>query len=273
MNKHVLALSTALSILAFTPAFAQEQSPAAPAVDCSLPENANNAACMNQQNTQDQNTQNQSGSGTTTTTVTPEQPATTTTGQTGTTTEGTTTTGQTGTQGTDTGTGSTVTTTTTTQGTGQQAGGELIVPAEQLNGAQVMSASDYIGKTVYDQAGNNIGEVNDLIVSGDGNVEAVILGVGGFLGIGEKDVAVNTQAVQMVQDGDNQRLVVQATKETLEAAPTYDRSNRRYADQTTGGTTTETTGSTTAPATGTTGAVDCTLPENVSNAACTQQQQ
>ena len=44
MNKHVLALSTALSILAFTPAFAQEQTPAAPAVDCSLPENANNAA-------------------------------------------------------------------------------------------------------------------------------------------------------------------------------------------------------------------------------------
>jgi sporulation protein YlmC with PRC-barrel domain len=246
MKKHVLALSTALSILAFTPAFAQEQTPAAPAVDCTLPENANNAACANQQ----QNTQGQ-------------------TGQTGTTAEqDTTTTGQTGTQGTDTGTGSTVTTTTTTQ-SGQQAAGDLIVPADQLNNAQVMSANDYIGKTVYDQAGNNIGEVNDLIVSGDGNVEAVILGVGGFLGIGEKDVAVNTQAVQMVQDGDTQRLVVQATKETLEAAPSYDRSNRRYATDT--GTTTETTGSTTAPATG--GAVDCTLPENASNAACVNQQQ
>jgi sporulation protein YlmC with PRC-barrel domain len=245
MKKHVLALSTALSILAFTPAFAQEQTPAAPAVDCTLPENASNAACANQQ----QNTQGQ-------------------TGQTGTTTEqDTTTTGQTGTQGTDTGTGSTVTTTTTQSG--QQAGGDLIVPADQLNNAQVMSANDYIGKTVYDQAGNNIGEVNDLIVSGDGNVEAVILGVGGFLGIGEKDVAVNTQAVQMVQDGDTQRLVVQATKETLEAAPSYDRSNRRYATDT--GTTTETTGSTTAPATG--GAVDCTLPENASNAACVNQQQ
>jgi sporulation protein YlmC with PRC-barrel domain len=263
MNKHVLALSTALTIFAFTPALAQEQ-PAVPAVDCSLPENANNAACMNQQNTQDQNTQDQTGSGTTTTTITPE-PDTTTTGQTGTTTEGTTTTGQTGTQGTDTGTGSTVTTTTTTQGSGQQAGGNLIVPAEQLNGIQLMSASDYIGKTVYDQSGNNIGEVNDLIVSGDGNVEAVILGVGGFLGIGEKDVAVNTQAVQMVQDGDTQRLVVQATKETLEAAPTYDRSSRRYA---TGadGVTTDQTGSTTV-------VVDCTLPENANNEACINQPQ
>jgi sporulation protein YlmC with PRC-barrel domain len=213
MNKHVLALSTALSILAFTPAFAQEQTPAAPAVDCTLPENASNTACANQQ--QKQNTQGQPG---------------------------------------------------------QQTMGDLIVPADQLNNAQLMSASDYIGKTVYDQAGNNIGEVNDLIVSGDGNVEAVILGVGGFLGIGEKDVAVNTNAVQMVQDGDTQRLVVQATKETLEGAPSYDRSNRRYATDTGTGTTTETTGSTTtAPATG--GAVDCALPENASNAACVNQQQ
>lgn len=247
MNKHVLALSTALTILAFTPAMAQEQAPAVPAVDCTLPENANNAACVNQQmNQTDTQTQDQTGTGTTTTTITPEPD--------------TTTTGQTGTQGTDTGTGSTVTTTTTTQG-----GGQLLVPADQLNSAQMMSASDYIGKTVYDQAGNNIGEVNDLIVSGDGNVEAVILGVGGFLGIGEKDVAVHTQAVQMVQDGDTQRLVVQATKETLEAAPSYDRASRRYATDA-DGVTTDQTGSTSV-------VIDCTLPENANNEACINQQQ
>jgi sporulation protein YlmC with PRC-barrel domain len=263
MNKHVLALSTALSILAFTPAFAQEATPAAPAVDCTLPENANNAACVNQQQNQQQDTQGQTGTGTTTTTITPEPDTTTTTGQTGTTTEGTTTTGQTGTQGTDT--GSTVTTTTTTQDGGQMVGGAIIVPAEQLNSAQLMSASDYIGKTVYDQNGNNIGDVNDLIVSGDGNIEAVILGVGGFLGIGEKDVAVNTQAVQMVQDGDTQRLVVQSTKEALEAAPTYDRATRRYVTDA-DGVTTDQTGSTTV-------VVDCTLPENASNEACINQQQ
>lgn len=249
MNKHVLALSTALSILVFTPAFAQEQTPAAPGtIDCTLPENASKAECLNQQQGQ-------------TTGQTDQQQM-----------DQQQQTGQTGTQGTDTGTGSTVTTTTTTQ-QGTQDTAELIVPADQLNSAKLMSASDYIGKTVYDQGGNNIGEVNDLIVSGDGNIEAVILGVGGFLGIGEKDVAVNTQAVQMVQDGDTQRLVVQSTKETLEAAPSYDRSNRRYAtDTNTGaGTTTDTTGSTTAPATG--GAVDCTLPENAGNAACVNQQQ
>ena len=268
MNKHVLALSTALSILAFTPAFAQESTTPAPAVDCTQPANANDPACVNQQNqsgttTTDQNAQ----SGTATTPDPNAQSGSTTT--TTTTDQTTTQTGQTGTEATDSGTGSTVTTTTSGSTTQQMGAGELIVPADQLNNAQLMSASDYIGKTVYDQAGNNIGEVNDLIVSGDGNVEAVILGVGGFLGIGEKDVAVNTNAVQMVQDGDTRRLVVQSTKEVLEAAPSYDRANRRYATDT--GITTETTGSTTAPATG--GAVDCTLPENASNAACANQQQ
>ena len=276
MNKHVLALSTALSILAFTPALAQESAPApaSPTVDCTQEANKTDPACANQ-------TQNQSG----TTTTTTDQNAQGTTGATttdqnaqGTTTTTTTDqnaqTGQTGTQGTDAGTGSTVTTTSQTTGTTTQQSTELIVPAEQLNGAQVMSANDYIGKTVYDQAGNNIGEVNDLIVSGDGNVEAVILGVGGFLGIGEKDVAVNTQAVQMVQDGDNTRLVVQATKEALESAPTYDKSNRRYATDstTTTTTTTDQTGSTTAPA----GTVDCSLAANANDPACankTQQNQ
>ncbi len=259
MNKHVLALSTALSILAFTPAFAQNN---APAVDCTQEANKADPACMNQQqNNTTTKTQDQSGTttdqnaqqGTTSTTTTTEQNAQ-----------------------------------TTTQGTTTQMGNaDLFVPADQLNNTQLMSASDYIGKTVYDQAGNNIGDVNDLIVSGDGNVEAVILGVGGFLGIGEKDVAVNTQAVQMVQDGDNTRLVVQATKEALNNAPSYDRSNRRYANQSTTGTTTDTTGSTTAPApapapadnnaaTGNTsgsGTVDCTVAANANDPACVNQQQ
>ncbi|WP_245414515.1 PRC-barrel domain-containing protein [Aestuariivirga litoralis] len=258
MNRNVLALSTALSILAFTPVFAQNA-----AVDCTQEANKNDPACMSQQNNTTNATQDQNGAATTT-----DQNA----AQSGSSTS--TTTDQNNAQNT----------TATTQGTTtQMSGGALIVPADRLNGVQLMSASDYIGKTVYDQAGNNIGDVNDLIVSGDGNVEAVILGVGGFLGIGEKDVAVNTEAIKIVTDGDNKRLVVEATKEVLENAPTYDRNNRRYADQM-NGTATESTGSTTQPApannngnatgnTGGSGTVDCALPENATNAACTNQTQ
>ena len=105
----------------------------------------------------------------------------------------------------------------------------LTVPADALGGAKIMSASDYIGKRVYDTAGNDIGEVNDLIISEDGKVQATILGVGGFLGIGEKDVAVPVTSVEMVKDGESVKLVVNATKDQLEKAPKFDASTRNYA--------------------------------------------
>ncbi|MCO5732769.1 PRC-barrel domain-containing protein [Rhizobium sp. SSA_523] len=57
--------------------------------------------------------------------------------------------------------------------------------------------SDLEGKAVYGADGENIGEINDVLVSQDGSVNAVIIGVGGFLGIGEKDVAVQMSALQL----------------------------------------------------------------------------
>lgn len=73
---------------------------------------------------------------------------------------------------------------------------------------------------------DDIGEINDIIVAKDGSVRAVILGVGGFLGLGERDVAVSMDDITVVQqDGDmNDRfLVVSTTKEALEAMPEVDR--------------------------------------------------
>lgn len=104
----------------------------------------------------------------------------------------------------------------------------LIVPQDMMTGARIMTASDFIGKRVYSKAGDDIGEVNDLFVTDKGNVQAVVLGVGGFLGIGEKDVAVSMSAIEMVKDGNAVRLVVDATKDQLQTAPAYDRANRTY---------------------------------------------
>ncbi len=63
--------------------------------------------------------------------------------------------------------------------------------------------------------------VKDVLLSKDGNVTAVIVGVGGLLGVGEKDVAVpfNTLALQG-KNGDTY-LVMNATKEALQSAPGY----------------------------------------------------
>lgn len=57
-------------------------------------------------------------------------------------------------------------------------------------------ATDLDGKDVYGAEGESIGEITDVLVSEDGKVMAVLVGVGGFLGIGEKDVAVSMAALE-----------------------------------------------------------------------------
>jgi sporulation protein YlmC with PRC-barrel domain len=59
----------------------------------------------------------------------------------------------------------------------------------QMRGQQMM-ASKLIGTTVVSTNNESIGDVNDVILDRNGQVMAVVVGVGGFLGIGEKDVAV-----------------------------------------------------------------------------------
>ena len=87
-------------------------------------------------------------------------------------------------------------------------------------------ASSVLGKTVYtgaDEQGEAIGDVNDVVINADGGAEALVIGVGGFLGIGEKDVAVNFDRVSW-SDRDGQRIiVVSVTKEELQVAPQFDR--------------------------------------------------
>jgi hypothetical protein len=56
--------------------------------------------------------------------------------------------------------------------------------------------ADFAGTAVYGAEGEHIGEINDVLVGPGGQVEAVIIGVGGFLGIGEKDVAVSMNALE-----------------------------------------------------------------------------
>ena len=96
-----------------------------------------------------------------------------------------------------------------------------------MTGAKILSANDFIGKTVYSRSDEKVGKVDDLILSENG-VQAVVLGVGGFLGMGTKDVAVMLSSIQITKDGSSTKLVVDATKDQLKAAPTYDPKVRTY---------------------------------------------
>jgi sporulation protein YlmC with PRC-barrel domain len=84
-------------------------------------------------------------------------------------------------------------------------------------------ASRLLGFPVYTSAANDaerLGEINDLVVNQEGQIAAVIIGVGGFLGVGEKNVAVNYTDLQWVVAEDNtERLVLETTREALNDAP------------------------------------------------------
>ena len=89
-----------------------------------------------------------------------------------------------------------------------------------------MSAEDFIGTTVYGANDENVGSIEDVILSSDGStVEGVIIDVGGFLGIGAKPVAVGMDNLSFMSDADGETyLYTQFTQEQLEAQPEYDES-------------------------------------------------
>ena len=85
-------------------------------------------------------------------------------------------------------------------------------------------ASQFMGQAVYTAANENIGEINDLIMNKDLDNIVAIVGVGGFLGIGEKDVAIPIGDITAIKDENNAlRLTISASKEQLEALPVFDR--------------------------------------------------
>lgn len=87
-------------------------------------------------------------------------------------------------------------------------------------------ASAMIGETVYNGTGDdaeNIGEVNDLVLNAEGNLDFVVIGVGGFLGLGEKDIAVSYSDLQWVERDGDRWLVAPYTKDQLTAQTEFDR--------------------------------------------------
>src|SRR3954451_12440600 len=83
------------------------------------------------------------------------------------------------------------------------------VRAESLLGVDVSNGQD------------TIGEVSDLVVTEDGRVEAIVVGVGGFLGIGEKPVALAWESIKLTEQDGARVILVSATREQLEGMPTY----------------------------------------------------
>jgi len=99
-------------------------------------------------------------------------------------------------------------------------------PAEPVKRADGNLATNIVGETVYNGTGDdaqNIGDVNDIVLTKEGKAQSLIIGVGGFLGLGEKNVAYDFGKAQWAEKNGDRWLVAQTTKEQLEALPDFDR--------------------------------------------------
>jgi len=88
--------------------------------------------------------------------------------------------------------------------------------------ANSFTVTDWYKQSVYDPKDAKIGEVMDVLVDKSGKVTSLIVGVGGFLGAGEKDVSVPFDAVHVTTKNNNKwYLVMNTTKEELKGAPGF----------------------------------------------------
>lgn len=113
------------------------------------------------------------------------------------------------------------------------------VSADDVIGMRMYATKDAIDTTrrvgSQDMAGyDDIGEIEDLILDRTGQVKAMVVGVGGFLGMGDKEIAVPTEAVNFVpRDGGDANfvLVTNADKASIEALPAFDEDTMMNARQ------------------------------------------
>lgn len=121
------------------------------------------------------------------------------------------------------------------------------IPVDMTTGEQTTMAN----VTAADLDGmDNVGQINDLVLSNDGSVAAIVIGVGGFLGVGEQDVAVTMNEVSFATNPDKAQdiyIIVNTSGEMMKTSPNFDRNamadvaavNNQAADNSTSGTATD----------------------------------
>jgi sporulation protein YlmC with PRC-barrel domain len=91
--------------------------------------------------------------------------------------------------------------------------------------------SDFIGTPVTTKDGQQIGKISNLVFDQEGRIELAVIGVGGFLGIGEKEVAVPFDAIKPETVNNKNIFIVDATKDELKTAPAYQTLNAQAFNQ------------------------------------------
>jgi PRC-barrel domain len=84
-----------------------------------------------------------------------------------------------------------------------------------------LTVTDWYKQSVYDRSNSKIGDISDVLVGPNGQIDAAIIGVGGFLGAGEKQVAVSFSSIKRTMKDDKVYLTLDTTKDALKNAPGF----------------------------------------------------
>jgi len=99
-------------------------------------------------------------------------------------------------------------------------------PAAPVKRADGNLASNIMGESVYNGTtddAQNIGDVKDIVLAKDGRAESLVIGVGGFLGMGTKNVTFDFAKAKWAEKNGDRWLVAETTKEELQAEPDFNR--------------------------------------------------
>lgn len=106
---------------------------------------------------------------------------------------------------------------------GEMAQDEATMPPADAvvmeQGSDELRGDWVIGTTVVSPQDETIGQIQDVIITPDGQITSAVLSVGGFLGLGAKNIAVDWNELQISEDG--QQITLNITREEAEQAPEY----------------------------------------------------
>ncbi|KOX43478.1 photosystem reaction center subunit H [Streptomyces purpurogeneiscleroticus] len=90
-----------------------------------------------------------------------------------------------------------------------------------------VTSSKLVGKNLYNNKNENVGEIEDLVIDNGKTVTGVVVSVGGFLGMGERYVLVDPSSIFLHRTGGSLKAMVDTDKDTLKNAPEfkYDKKN------------------------------------------------
>ena len=106
------------------------------------------------------------------------------------------------------------------EGPGPPTPGALYIPEQPGNALLV---TEFLGKAVYGPGKQKVGTISNLLVETTGRVTGVVLDLGGFLGIGSKEVAISFEALFPVREDEQEAFLVEMSKAQLATAPTFKR--------------------------------------------------